>query len=98
MLFFAFITNLIDFMFFYGFKCLFYVLFSSKLRVADSSPSLLLSPFEVPFLLPTSFVVGPVMKIDTTVTKWTVARVMPIFTESEVIIKPTGISYGAVDS
>jgi hypothetical protein len=38
------------------------------------------------------------MKIDTTVTKGTVPGVMPVLTESKVIIKPAGVSDGIIES
>lgn len=93
---FTFITNFINFVLFYGFECLLNILFGSKLRVTDSSPSLLFGPLKIPFLLPSCFIIGPVVKIDTTVTEWTVTRIMPIFTQSKVVIKPTGVSYSTV--
>lgn len=37
------------------------------------------------------------MKIDTTVTKGTVSGVMPVFTESKVIIKPASVSDGIIE-
>lgn len=96
-LFFAFITNFIDFILFYGFECLFNILFGSKLWVTDPSPSLLFRSLKISFLLPSSFVIGPIMKINTTVTEWTITRIMPIFTKSKVVIKPTCISYCTID-
>jgi hypothetical protein len=38
------------------------------------------------------------MKIDTTITKGTVPRVMPVLTESKVIIKPASVSDGIIES
>ncbi len=53
----AFLTGLIDLKFLDGFQILLHFLFLSQLRVVYSSPSLLLSPFEVSLLFPPSFVV-----------------------------------------
>lgn len=95
---FAFITNFINLILFYGLESLFNILFSSKLWVADPSPSLFFCTLKIPLLFPPCLVIGPIMEIDTTVTERTVTRVMPIFTESKVIIKSTCISDGTVDS
>lgn len=97
-LFFTFFTNIIYFVFFYSFECLLNILFSSELWITDSSPSFFLCPLKISLLLPTSFVIWPVMKIDTAVTKRTVTRVMPIFTKSKIIIESTCISYSTVNS
>lgn len=97
-LFLALLANIIHLVLLYTLKGLFNILSCCQLRVAYSPPPLLLCPLEIPLLLPASFVIGPIMEIDAAVSKWTIARIMPILTESEVVIKPTGVSDGAIDS
>lgn len=94
----ALLTSIIYFVLLYTLQCLLDILFSSQFRITNPPPSLLLCPFEIPLLLPTSFIIRPIMKIKTTITKWTIPRIMPILTQSKIVIKSTSVSNCTVHS
>jgi len=95
---FTLLTNLTDFELLNRFEGFFNLLFLRELWIVYSSPPLFLSPLKILLLFPSSLIVGPVMKVNTTVSKRTVARVMPIFTEAKIIIESAGVSYCTADS
>lgn len=94
----ALLANIIHLILLYTLQSLLDILFSSHLRITYSSPPFLLGPFEIPLLLPTSFVIGPIMEIYATISEWTITRIMPIFTKPEIVIKPACVPNSAVHS
>ncbi len=95
---FAFGAWLIGFVLLYWLEGFLEIFLSCKVWIGNSSPPFLFSPLKIPLLLPASLIIRPIMQINTTITKGTIPRIMPILTKSKVIVKPACIPNCVVQS
>ena len=79
-----------DFLWFVFFNCLeklLTIFFLSKFGIIYAAPSLSFRLLEIFLQFPASFKVTAIMEIETAVSKGTIARIVPIFTEVEDIVE-----------